>query len=421
MTVHQIAELKQDREKLIRDSRAVLDKAETEKRGLTADEEAKYQEIDADIEKMGTKIQREERQLEHERSLAAAGPGKPAAFPETPGDHGDAKEKEKRAAAEMRSFSKFLRRGQAALTDEDRAFIGPAEQRALQADQDDIGGFLTTPEEFVNGLIKFVDDAVFIQQLATVHRITTSASLGVPSLDADPADSDWTTELGTGSEDSSMNTGKRALTPHPAAKRIKISNTLVRLVPSIVGLVTDRMGYKQAVTKEKAFLTGTGSQQPLGLMTASSNGISTARDISTDNTTTEITADGLIEAKYALKSQYHAKARWIFHRDAMKMIRKLKDGQGQYLFQQNLQVGGVDTILTHSVMLSEFMPNTFTTGLYVGILGDYSFYWIVESLQFILKRLDELYQETNQIGFIGRWEGDGMPVLEEAFARVTLA
>jgi HK97 family phage major capsid protein len=71
--------------------------------------------------------------------------------------------------------------------------------------------------------------------------------------------------------------------------------------------------------------------------------------------------------------------------------------------------------------MSEFAPNTFTTGLYVGIVGDFSFYWIVDALSFVLQRLVELYAESNQAGFIGRYEGDAQPVLEEAFARVKLA
>ena len=65
-------------------------------------------------------------------------------------------------------------------------------------------------------------------------------------------------------------------------------------------------------------------------------------------------------------------------------------------------------------------PNTATTAQYVGIVGDFSYYWLAEALQFELQRLDELYAESNQVGFIGRLEADGMPVLAEAFARVKL-
>jgi len=66
------------------------------------------------------------------------------------------------------------------------------------------------------------------------------------------------------------------------------------------------------------------------------------------------------------------------------------------------------------------VPNTFTTGLYVGLIGDLNFYWIADALDFTVQVVDQLYAATNQTGYFGRLESDGMPVLSEAFARVTL-
>ena len=186
-------------------------------------------------------------------------------------------------------------------------------------------------------------------------------------------------------------------------------------------LVRERMAYKFAVPQEKGFLTGNGSGQPLGVFTASNDGISTGRDVSTGNTTTGIQFDGLIEAKYSLKGSYWPRARWMFHRDGMKQIALLKDGEGQYIWRESVRAGEPDRVLGLPVMMSEFAPNTFTTGLYVGLLGDWSRYWIADALSFQLQRLVELYAVTNQVGFIGRLETDGMPVLEEAFVRVKLA
>ena len=84
----------------------------------------------------------------------------------------------------------------------------------------------------------------------------------------------------------------------------------------------------------------------------------------------------------------------------------------------------VDTnqLMGFPMNVSENAPNTFTTGLYVGILGNYERgYWIVDSMNFEIQRLDELYAATNQVGFIARRETDGAPVQEEAFVRVKLA
>ena len=122
--------------------------------------------------------------------------------------------------------------------------------------------------------------------------------------------------------------GKRELHTRPLAKRIKISNKLLQLNPSIESFVRDRLAYKFAVSQEKAFMTGTGANQPLGIFTASTQGITTARDVSTGNATTAPTFDGLISAKYSLKGEYWMKADWIFHRDVLAIVSKIKDGDG---------------------------------------------------------------------------------------------
>ncbi len=298
------------------------------------------------------------------------------------------------------------------------------EQAALRLDDDSAGGFLRATEQFVARLIQELDRMVWVRQYATVLPLTGAESMGVPTLDTDISDTNWTTELDIGNEDTSMAFGKRRLTPHPLAKYIKVSKDLLR--SSAIGveaLVRSRMGYKFGTVQESAFLTGSGAQQPLGLFTASDNGISTSQDVSTDNTTTEITADGLINCKYSLEGQYltGTSLRWVFHRDAIKMIRKLKDGDGQYLWVPGLKGDSTDTILNVPVSVSEFAPNTFSTGEYVGLIGDLSYYWIADAMSVEIQRLVELGAATNQDYFIGRAKLDGMPVLENAFARVTLA
>jgi len=219
-----------------------------------------------------------------------------------------------------------------------------------------------------------------------------------------------------------MSFGKRDLYPHPLAKRIKCSKKLleVSLMP-VEGIIRDRFAYQFGVTQENAFMTGTGVNQPLGIFVSSADGIPAARNVSTGNAATLIKADGLIEAKYTLKQGYMANARWIFHRDAVKQIRKLKDGEGNYLWQSGIATDRPATILDQPYLMSEYAPNTFTTGLMVGILGDFSHYWIVDALGMSMQVLTELYAETNQNGYIARMECDGAPTLGEAFVRVTLA
>jgi len=398
-----LRELRAERGQSIADARAIVDAADAQKRALNADEQVSYDKaMDRALELRGS-IERIERLQDEERALGERNENEDRA------KHG------KDEPTAMDGFRSWIVSGNVAAP-------GSAEFRALSASTSTEGGYLVAPEQFVASLIKNIDDQVFMRQMATTYSLTSSASLGVPTLTANPADFDWTTELQTGSEDSTMAFGKRRMEPHPVAKRIKVSSTLLRTASlPAEQIITDRMAYVYAITMEQAYLTGNGNQRPLGVFTASANGVPTSRDVSTDNTTTTITADGLINAKYSLKGQYQARASWLFHRDAIKMIAKLKDGDGQYLWKGSMREGEPDTLLGRPVMMSEFAPNTFTSQQYVGMFADFSHYWIVDSLQMQMQRLVELYAESNQVGFIARYEGDGAPVLAEAFARVKLA
>jgi len=331
-------------------------------------------------------------------------------------DGGDHEQRDGRGSAEYRAaFGKYLCTGQRNLTD--------AEQRALSAENDPQGGYLLAPQQTGEAVLTAALNSFVIGQLATRVELTAAQSVGVPTLDVDPDDPVWTSEVGTGDEDSAMRFGKRELLPRPLAKRLKASAKLLSRAKNAEPLIRDRLAYKLGVAMEKAFMTGAGSNGPLGLFTASTMGISTGRDVSSGNTSTTIGGDGLVNAMYSLKEGYlrSPSPRWIFHRDAVKMVRLLKDTAGLYVFDPADQLGQPDLILGVPVALSEYAPNTFTTGKYVGLIGDLSYYWIADTGAVGIQRLGELYIESSLIGFIARAEVDGTPAMEEAFARVTLA
>jgi HK97 family phage major capsid protein len=407
-------ELRQKRATLVHQARELVDAADTAKRDMSAEENTQYDRIMAEVEKLQVQIERSEKLEAAELEL-----GQLATEPQRPEGHASVNADDAKAKAEIRAFLINGVKGPI-LRARTNGALSP-ELRALQADADASGGYTIAPEQFVANLIQAIDDQTFIRQFADVQKLTSAQSLGQPYLAADASDPTWTSELLIGAEDSTMAFGKRELTPHPLAKFIKISNKMLRLNPAVDNLVIQRLAYKFGIAFEKAGMTGTGANEPLGVFTASADGITTGRDVSTGNTTTSIQTDGLQEAKYTLKGGYWAKARWIFHRSALKQIAKLQDDDGHYMWQPSLAAGAPDTLLNFPVNMSEYAPSTFTTGLYVGILGDFGYYHIVDSLEFSIQRLVELYAATNQTGFIGRMESDGMPVLEEAFVRVKLA
>lgn len=367
--------------------------------------------MDAYDEKMAS-VEREKRAAEARRRSTE--PAEPLVLPSADGAPGVGEDV---IAQAQKAWKSFLRFGEKSLRPQDY----DAMMKAFQADSDTEGGYLVAPQQFVNDLIQAVDDMVLIRGYATVIQVPKAESLGVPTLDTDAADADWTSELATGSEETTLRIGKRELFPHPLAKRFKMSRKLMRAATiDPETLIRQRLAYKFGVTMEKGFLTGNGSGQPLGVFTASNDGVPTTRDVVTGNAT-NVTADGWIDFIYSMKPQYWSRMRIIMHRDVLRNTRKLKDGSGDYIWRSGLAGNTAPTILDIPYDLSEFAPNTFTNGNYAAVVGDFSFYWIAEALSYQLQVLNELYAETNQIGYIARTEVDGMPVLSEAFARLKFA
>ena len=405
-----VNELKQKRAKALADARAINDAAASDGRALSAEERANYDRHMGDFKTLGEDIQREEVLAREELSLESVIDvqvdlnSRSIAAGDTRADAG-------RVEREVRAFNHFLRTGE----------VG--EMRALQVDANTSGGFLVAPQQVVSNLLMAVDNAVHIRGLATVIRVERAESLGVPSLDTDPDDPTWTSEILTGTADASMAFGKRELRPRPLASKLLVSETMLRRVPGVESIINARMAYKMGIKQESAFLNGTGDQQPLGIFTASTQGVTTARDMSTSNTATALTVDGLKRAKGALKVQYRASGscRWIFHPDVVTEIALLKDGNGRYLLQDAITASEPEQLLGIPMLESQYAPSTMTTGLYVGALGDFSHYLIADALDIQVRRLVELYAETNQVGFHVRAELDGMPDLAEAFVRVKLA
>jgi HK97 family phage major capsid protein len=94
---------------------------------------------------------------------------------------------------------------------------------------------------------------------------------------------------------------------------------------------------------------------------------------------------------------------------------------GQYIWQAGLQAGVPNAILDVPYELSDRVatglsgtPEVWSSGAVPACIFDPRFYWIVDALGMSIQRLTELYAESNQTGFIGRKQTDGMLVRAEA-------
>ena len=303
---------------------------------------------------------------------------------------------------------------------------GISQYATLQSDSAQQAGYLVAEEEFAADLLKEVDDLVFIRRRAKIHQVPVASSLGIRKRTSRLNSFAWSSELEVAANDTALKYGKKVLTPHHLTGSVKISRDLARRASMIVGEVRGELARDAGEKMEDGYMLGTGDRQPMGVFVASSDGISTARDVPTGSST-NITADALISAKYALKSQYRRGQRgeisWLFHRNAIKLVALLKDSDNQYLFRVGAGFAAdnqapEDMLLGYPVDESERAPSTFTTGLYVGLLANWRYYEIADALDMEIQVLTELNARTNEYEYIGRLKTDGMPTLEEAFVRL---
>lgn len=386
-------EMMQERANITNQMREIMNKYEDGV--MNADDTATYNRLEGEFDKINANIIREQKQLERER---AAG------------------EIEKMQDSKDKHLAVFARALQG-----DRDAITSYKNTTQTLGTDATAGALTAPMEFVNRLIAGLKDDMFMRQICdVVGPIGQAQSLGFPSLIADASDVAWTTEVAAAPEEATISFARREFKPQRLAKLVKVSNTLMRHAPNPDQIVLDRILYKIEAAQENAFMNGSGTNQPLGVFVANDSGIATGRDIEAAGATA-ITADDLIDCKYAVKGQYMRRASWVMHRDLCKMLAKLKDTDGQYIWQPSIQVGQPDMLLGAAVYMSEYAPNTYTAGKYAAVYGDFKTgYWICDSDGLFIKVLNELYAVTNEIGYIVEYFGDGAPVVGEAFSRLKM-
>ena len=191
---------------------------------------------------------------------------------------------------------------------------------------------------------------------------------------------------------------------------IKVSNELLHdsvfdLEKYISKEVARRIGTKE----EDSFFNGDGDGKPVGIF----NGTGGAQVGVTTASTSAITADEIIDLFYSLGAPYRKKAVWVVNDATVKSIRKLKDGNGNYLWQPALTADTPDTLLGRPVYTSTAVP-TIASGAKVIAFGDFNYYWIADRQGRVFKKLSELYATTDQTGFVATQRVDGKLILPEA-------
>lgn len=394
--MNKILELREKRAKAWDATKAFLDTKRGTDGLISAEDEATYNKMEADVIALGKEIDRLEKQaiLDAELNAPTANPltGKPATS--------KLDTKMGRASDEYKNAFWNAMRTRAG------EGLDTSVRNALQIGTDSEGGYLV-PDEFERTLVEALEEENIFRRLANVIT-TASGDRKIPVV-ASKGTASWIDEEGAIPE-SDDSFGQVSIGAYKLGTMIKVSEELLndsvfRLEPYISTEFARRIGNKE----EEAFFIGDGSGKPTGILAATGGaqlGVTTA-------SATAITLDEVLDLFYSLKAPYRNKSVFIMNDSTVKAIRKLKDGQGQYLWQPSIQAGTPDTILNRPLFTSSYVP-AIAAGAKTIAFGDFSYYWVADRQGRVFKRLNELFAVTGQVGFVATQRVDGKLILPEA-------
>ncbi len=392
-----ILELREKRAKAWEAAKAFLDSHRKENGVLSAEDDAAYTKMEQEITDLGKEIARLERQeaLDAELNRPVNRPltGKPGGR----ADADDGEDKTGRASDDYRKNFWNAMRSKAPM---------PAVTNALQVGTDSEGGYLV-PDEYERTLVEALEEENIFRQMAKVIK-TSSGDRKIPVV-ASKGTASWIDEEGAYPE-SDDSFGQVSIGAYKLGTMIKVSEELLNdSVFDLQSYISREFARRIGAKEEEAFFTGDGKGKPLGVLAATGG----AETGVTAASATAVTADELMDLYYSLKSPYRKKSVWVLNDSTIKAIRKLKDNNGQYLWQPSLTAGTPDMILGRPIKTSAYMP-AMAAGAKTIAFGDFSYYWIADRQGRSFKRLNELFAATGQVGFLASQRVDGKMILAEA-------
>jgi len=218
-----------------------------------------------------------------------------------------------------------------------------------------------------------------------VRAVAAVETIGSDSLellvDKDEAGAGWVAETEARAETASPDLAKIAIPAHeiyaePRATQKLIDDASIDVETWLAGKVAEKF----ARTENTAFVNGSGVGQPRGFLTYPAGTAWGQIEQINSGSAGAVTADGLLDLQHALKEAHGAGAVWLANRLVLRDIRKLKDANGQYLWQPGLRLDGQETLLGRPIHAASDMPVAAANSLSVAI-GDFrSGYQIVDRI-----------------------------------------
>ena len=382
-----IKDMIEKRAKVWETAKNFVDTHENENGVLSAEDNATYSRMEQEIEDLTAAIDRQQRAEAREAEF-----NKPVNMPLT-GRPAMQKPDEKTGRASnayKEDFGAHLR---------GKRLVHNVLSEGVQAD----GGYLV-PEEFERQIVTGLDEANVVRGLAKV--ITTSAERKIP-VAATHSEAKWTAENGAYTE-SDPSFDQKTIDAFKLTDLVKVSIELLQdSMFDLESYIANEFARAFGIAEEEAFCVGTGTGQPTGIFTANGGQVGV-----TAASSTAVTADELISLVYALKSPYRRNAKFLANDATISAIRKLKDGNGVYLWQPSLQAGEPDKLLGYDLYTSPYVPQM-EAGAFSVAFGDFKNYWIADRSGRTVQRLNELYSTNGQVGFVATERVDGKVILPE--------
>jgi HK97 family phage major capsid protein len=259
---------------------------------------------------------------------------------------------------------------------------GDAEAKALSVGSDPDGGYLVTPD--TTGRI-----VTRIYETSPMRQVAGQMSIGVDSVeglnDLGETGFAWVGETAPRVENATAQLGKWSIPVHEAVSIVSATQKVLedaRL--DLEAWLATKSADRIARGENASFITGNGISKPRGLcdyptaatadatrpwgtiehINTSANGAFRTRSGDTNP------VDDLINVVYALKAAYRGNARWMTSRAVLGAARKLKDGQGNFIWQPAAVAGQPSALLGYPVVEAEDMPTLGTASLSMAF-GDF--------------------------------------------------
>ena len=365
---------------------------------LSAEDDAIYNKMVDDMDRMGKEIARLEKleALDVEMSRATSKPLTSAPVAAPTEDEAPVSKTGRGTKDYAKNFWRVMR----------SKSVPHEVMNALQVGTETEGGYLV-PDEYEHTLVQTLEEQNIFRQLAHVIH-TSSGDRKIPVV-ASKGTAQWIDEEAQYPE-SDDSFGQVSIGAYKLATMIKISEELLNdSVFDMPSYIATEVARRIGAAEEEAFFTGNGTGHPLGILAETGGAQVGVTGAKAD----AVTFDEVMDLFYSLRSPYRRNAVFIMNDATVKALRKLKNGNGDYIWQPSVTAATPDTILNRPVYTSGFMP-TLATGNKTILFGDLGYYWVADREGRSFKRLNELYAPTGQVGFLASQRVDGKLILPEA-------